>query len=216
MLLGCAGALFVPAAPAAELPRAVSFATADGGTVVADLYGADGRDAVVLAHGAAFDKASWRPLATELVGRGFQVLAIDFRGYGQSQPGTKPDGLYEDVLGAVRDLRRRGAPRVLVVGASMGGAAAARAASEAAACEIDRLVLLAPAPVAEPERIKGPTLFIASEHEPGLARVREQFARAPEPKRLVLLPGAAHAQHVLATDQAERLTATIAEFLSER
>ena len=31
---------------------------ADGGTVVADFYAATGPDAVVLAHGAAFDRAS--------------------------------------------------------------------------------------------------------------------------------------------------------------
>jgi hypothetical protein len=36
--------------------REVCFRTADGGTVVADLYAASGSDAVVLAHGAAFDK----------------------------------------------------------------------------------------------------------------------------------------------------------------
>jgi hypothetical protein len=41
--------------------REVSFPTADGGTVVADLYTARCSDAVVLAHGATFDKASWPP-----------------------------------------------------------------------------------------------------------------------------------------------------------
>jgi hypothetical protein len=41
----------------------VRFRTADGGTVVADLYAAGRSDGVVLAHGAAFDKASWTPLA---------------------------------------------------------------------------------------------------------------------------------------------------------
>jgi pimeloyl-ACP methyl ester carboxylesterase len=50
--------------------------------VVADLYAASGSDAVVLAHGAAFDKASWAPFVSWLAGRGHQMLAIDFRGYG--------------------------------------------------------------------------------------------------------------------------------------
>lgn len=36
-------------------------------------------DAVVPAHGAAFDKTSWASFASWLAGRGHQVLAIDFR-----------------------------------------------------------------------------------------------------------------------------------------
>jgi pimeloyl-ACP methyl ester carboxylesterase len=65
----------------ASRSKEVSFGTADGGTVFADLYAASSPDAVVLAHGAAFDKASWAPLATWLAARGHQVLAVDFRGY---------------------------------------------------------------------------------------------------------------------------------------
>jgi pimeloyl-ACP methyl ester carboxylesterase len=86
----------------------VSFSTSDGHTVVADLYAARVSDAVVLAHGAAFDKASWAPFATWLAGRGHQVLAIDFRGYGRSTPGTDSRALFEDVLAAVRYLHGRG------------------------------------------------------------------------------------------------------------
>jgi len=36
----------------------------------------------------------------------------------------------------------------------------------------------------------------------------------PEPKRLVLLPGTAHPQHIFATEQGERLTVTVTDFLS--
>jgi hypothetical protein len=49
-----------------------------------------------------------------------------------------------------------------------------------------------------------------------VAQIREQYRRAPEPKRLVLLPGTAHGQHIFATDQAERLRTTVAEFLEQR
>jgi predicted alpha/beta hydrolase len=54
--------------------REVLFPTADGGTVVADFHAASGSDAVVLAHGAAFDKASWASFASWLADRGHQVL----------------------------------------------------------------------------------------------------------------------------------------------
>ena len=117
--------LLASAGLAAEPPRPASFATADGGTVFADVYGNAGHEGVVLAHGAAFSKESWRSLAEQLAAKGFRVLAIDFRGWGKSTGGAAKDALFEDVLAAVRYLRRGGAARVSVVGASMGGGAAA-------------------------------------------------------------------------------------------
>jgi pimeloyl-ACP methyl ester carboxylesterase len=79
--------------------------------------------------------------------------------------------------------------------------------------EIDRLILLSSVPIADPERLRGPVLFIGSQDEPNVAQVAEQYRRAPEPKRLVLLPGSAHAQQILATEEAERLRTTVAAFL---
>jgi pimeloyl-ACP methyl ester carboxylesterase len=215
-LLGAIAIVIVACGSPSSPSREVSFSTSDGHTVVADLYAARVSDAVVLAHGAAFDKASWAPFATWLAGRGHQVLAIDFRGYGRSTPGTDSRALFEDVLAAVRYLHGRGVTRVAVLGASMGGGAAAEAAVRAAHDEIDRVILLSAVPIANPEHLQGPVLFIASEQEPMVAQVTEQYRRAPEPKRLVLLPGAAHAQHIFATEQAERLRTTVAEFLEQR
>ena len=204
----------VSAAFAGERPRLVSFETADGGTVFADAYGEGAREGVVLAHGAAFERGSWRPFAEQVAAKGFRVLAIDFRGWGKSTAGSAKDARFEDVLAAVRDLRRGGAARVSVVGASMGGGAAAEAAVRAAPGEIDRLVLLSPAPVGAPERVSGDKLVVASEHEAALEPIKALYQKLPEPKRLVLLPGTAHAQHIFDTDQSGRLTATVIEFLS--
>jgi pimeloyl-ACP methyl ester carboxylesterase len=142
------------------------------------------------------------------------VLAIDFRGYGASTAGREGQALYQDVLAAVRYLRGRGATSVAVVGASMGGGAAGRAAVEAQAGEIDRLLLLSPVSIPHPDGMHaGRFLYIASRDEPMAASVREQFARAPEPKRLELLEGSAHAQHIFPTRQGPKLTALIAAFL---
>jgi hypothetical protein len=78
------------------------------------------------------------------------------------------------------------------------------------------VILLSPVPIADPEHLRSPVLFIASEQEPMAAEVTEQYRRAPEPKQLVLLPGTAHGQHIFATDQAERLRTTVAEFLEQQ
>ena len=66
--------------------KEVSFETSDGGTIYANLYG-EGSHAVVLAHGAVFNKESWYPLAMAMKEKGLQVLAIDFRGFGKSGGG---------------------------------------------------------------------------------------------------------------------------------
>lgn len=197
-------------------PQTISFETADGARIAADIYG-KGPDAVVLAHGAAFNKESWQSLAETLSARGHRVMAIDFRGYGGSTLGREDKALYQDVLAAVRFLRASGATTVSVVGASMGGGASARAAVAAKPGEVDRLFLLSPVAIETPEAMKaGRLLYLASRDEPLAPSIQQQYERAPEPKRLVLLDGNAHAQNIFKTNQAARLTALIVEFLDKR
>lgn len=197
----------------AGLTREVSFATSDGGRVFANLRG-DGEHAVVLAHGAIFNKESWSELSEVLVANGLRVLAIDFRGYGKSTAGTDRTGLHLDVLAAVRYLHDQGVRRVSVLGGSMGGGAAAHAAAESKKGEIDHLILLAHAPIRQSRDLKGKKLFIVSEGD-GLRRsVGQQYESAPQPKKLVVLPGSAHAQHIFRTDHADKLTALIVDTLT--
>jgi pimeloyl-ACP methyl ester carboxylesterase len=211
-------------APAAAR-ESVSFPTQDGGTIHADLYGTGDR-AVVLTHGGRFDKESWTPQAEILAAAGFRVLALDFRGYGRSTgPGQEdPLGapLHLDVLAGIRYLQANGARTVSLVGGSMGGRAAADASMETQPGEIDALVLLAASSSTNPERMTGRKLFIVADGDttaggtPRLVGIRDQFAKAPEPKELLVLAGAAHAQYLFETDQGYRLLADILRFLSPR
>jgi pimeloyl-ACP methyl ester carboxylesterase len=211
-----------PRQVAAEPPEQVSIPTQDGGLICGNLYGRGNRG-VVLAHGGRFNKESWEEQARVLVKAGFRVLAIDFRGYGQSKgPGQAAPlsaPLHFDVLAAVRYLRKTGAKTVSVVGASMGGGAAADASMEAPG-EIDRLVLLAGWGNGPPEKIRGRKLYIVARDDansagPRLPKIREQYEKAPDPKTLVILDGSAHAQFLFQTDQGERLMREILQFLSE-
>ena len=186
-------------ASAAAVQTSVSFPTEDGGVIYADLYGT-GDQAVVLAHGARFNKESWSDQARILESHGFRVLAIDFRGYGKSRgPGDSHPmnaPLELDVLAAIRYLHQTGAKRVSVVGASMGAGAAGDASIASRPGEIDRLVLLAGVPSASADQLKSPTLFIVTRDDssgdgPRLPRIQEQYNRAPEPKKLVILDGGA-------------------------
>jgi hypothetical protein len=81
-------------------------------------------------------------------------------------------------------------------------------------------VLLAHSPFEQPERLGGRKLFIvAAEDRVGSGRlrlheIRSQYDRAPEPKQLVVLPGAAHAQFLFLTPHGETLYAEIFGFLA--
>ena len=203
-------------APASE---EVSFPTQDGGIAFADLYGTGPR-AVVLAHGARFDKASWKDQADQIAKAGFRVAAVEFRGYGKSKSGPKSqspgDELYLDILAAVDYLRGHGANSVAVIGASMGGGAAANAVVRGGPGAIDRLILLAPVPIEHPESLVGPKLYIVAEGDSLAPRVREQYAKAPQPKQLIVLTGSAHAQNLFTTGQSERLMSEIVHFLNKQ
>jgi pimeloyl-ACP methyl ester carboxylesterase len=215
-------ALLLAASAAAQ--TTVSFPTDDGGLVYADVYG-DNVRAVVLAHGGQFNKESWKKQAEALVAAKFRVLALDFRGYGKSKgPGdadSMDSPLYKDVLAAVRYLRKTGAKSVSVVGASMGGWAAGDASIASQPGEIDRLVFLGSAPSGPADKLKCPSLFIVAHDDtsgdgPRLPGIREQFKKAPEPKKLIILKGSAHAQFLFQTDQADRVMREILRFLAAK
>ena len=194
----------------------VEYLTADGGRVVANLYG-NGSHAVLLAHGGIFDKESWHELAERLATEGLTALAIDFRGYGRSRAGSGGRGaLHEDVLAGIRFLAARGAGQVSVLGASMGGGAVAEAAANAVDGEIEHLILLAAVPYGEPERMIGAKLFVVSEGDSFRRSVEEQFRRAAGPKRLEILPGNAHAQHIFRTAAGSALTELIVAELTQQ
>jgi pimeloyl-ACP methyl ester carboxylesterase len=208
------------ASGAAHAQQAISFPTSDGGLIHADVYGAGAR-AIVLAHGGRLDKGSWREQAGVLVAAGYRVLAFDFRGIGQSRgpgqsdPDTAP--LRLDVLAAIDYLRRSGATSVDVIGASMGGSAAADAVIASPPGLVRRLVLGA-APDGPAGQLKCPTLFIvarddANDDGPRLPGIRAKFAQAPQPKRLVIVDGSAHAQFLFRTDQGARVLKEIMDFL---
>ena len=210
-------AAWPPASAGAQV--SVAMATRDSGVVAADEYGI-GTHAVLLVHGGRLDRHSWGPQARALAEAGLRVLAVDMRGSGATQPGhAGPDSLQLDVLGAIEYLRRTGATRLTLVGASLGGWAAAEAAV-AASPPVDGLVLLAHAAIDRPERLRTRTLFLVARGDtrgggsiPRYREIREQYRRARGTKTFVVLEGAAHAQQLFATDQGPRVMAEILRFV---
>jgi len=203
------------------VPEHVSIPTQDGGLIYADLYGRGDRG-ILLAHGGRFNKESWKQQAQVLAKAGFRVLAIDFRGYGESRGPGQADifsaPLHLDVLAGVHYLRKMGAKSVFAIGGSLGGGAAADA-TIAEPGQIDRLVLLGATPQGPPEKLTVRKLYIMTRDDtsgdgPRLPGLRAHFEKAPDPKELIILEGSAHAQFIFGTDQGERVMQEILRFLS--
>jgi dienelactone hydrolase len=145
--------------------------------------------------------------------------ATEVEGPGDADPLSAPLG--HDVLAAVRWLKGDGAKHVSAVGASMGGGGVpepprSRPARSSAWCSSPPG--RSAAPVAE---APGPQALHCRARRPrrngacGSARIRDAFERTPEPKRLILLDGSAHAQFLFDTDQGDRLLREIEKFLTE-
>ncbi len=195
--------------------QSVSFTTDDGAKIFANYY-PSGKHAVILAHGAIFNKESWEELSSELSRNNLSVLAIDFRGYGQSTIGSGPSGMYLDILGAINFLNKQpDITSISVLGASMGGGAAAKASTHSKKGDINKLILLSPMPIANPEQLKGNILYIVSKKESIAKTIKNQFNKTPDPKKFVEIEGSAHAQHIFKTNQAKNLTKIIIDFLKE-
>ena len=203
--------------------RLVSFSLPDGtAQIQADVYG-HGERAVILAHGGRFNKESWKKQAEILANSGFLTLAIRFRGDKFNADGSpsaegSTDDNAADVLAAVSYLRGIGAKSISAVGASLGGDAVGEANARSAPGTFARSVFLGSDGGDEPEKLTGRKLFIVAREDRNGSRlpgIEAHYIRAREPKKLVILDGAAHAQVLFETDEGPRLLKEILRFLAE-
>lgn len=157
---------------------------------------------VVLAHGAAFDAASWTEQAVAIAEQGATVVAVE-------------DISPEAIAAAVELLRDDGIDRVALVGGSAGADAILRLAAEQPDLP-DQLVLLSPNTVVEGLGSE-PKLFVASEGEPGADLSRQLAETAPGDDNVVLVVGgSAHAQNLFDSPQGSDVLEAVLERLSAR
>ena len=101
---------------------------------------------IVICHGLAHDKRSGVRFVQYLLREGYTLLAIDFRNHGDSEGDVTTYGYFEkrDLHAAIQYLRKTfgSAPRIGVLGASMGASIALQAAAETD--ELSALVLDSP------------------------------------------------------------------------
>lgn len=209
--------------------EAISFASTDGVRLEGRLFG-DGSTAIVLSHMRPADQRSWFDLAARLADAGYLVLTYNFRGYcpggpdgGCSEGETDVGALWQDVLGAIGFVRSRGAGRVALIGASMGGTASLVAASEEGANVDVVITLSAPASidglVVDRDvlaRVPAAKLFVAGVGDaPYAADAEALFSIAPQPKRVEILPSDDHGTDLLSGGQGEVVRRLIESYLAQ-
>ena len=90
---------------------------------------ATAKGTVLHLHGNAANVSNHLPLVSWLPARGYNVLMIDYRGFGRSDGKPSLDGIVDDAAAALAYLRTRSdvdATRLIVFGQSIGGATALR------------------------------------------------------------------------------------------
>jgi dienelactone hydrolase len=194
-------------------------------SIQADLYGI-GQKGIVLAHGGRFGKESWAPQAQVLAQKGFTVLAVQFRGDKKNADGsTSAEGAYEDnaadVLAAVRYLHSKGMRSVSAIGGSLGGDAVGDADAQSNPGDFDRVVFLGSEGGSHPEKLKGRKLYLVARDDtsgdgPRLPGIEAHYERAPQPKKLVIVEGSAHAQFLFGTNEGPRVLNEIVKFITQR
>jgi uncharacterized protein len=89
----------------------------------------EAKGTVLHLHGNAANVSNHLPLVAWLPARGYQVLMLDYRGFGRSEGRPTLDGIVTDALAALDYLRTRpdvDSSRLIVFGQSIGGATALR------------------------------------------------------------------------------------------
>jgi alpha-beta hydrolase superfamily lysophospholipase len=177
--------------------------TSDGLRLYA-IEAGSGSVAVVLVHESPADVCGWVPFIPSLVAAHLRVLAVDLRGFGDSQTPKGQKALYaydRDLRAAIAHERAGGAKRVFLLGASFGGAAVLNFAPRLDADGVISLSGETSLPnealngLATAPRLDKPLLIVGSRHDHWLpvGQARALIRRAGSPdKQLALYPGAFH------------------------
>jgi hypothetical protein len=119
----------------------------------------------------------------------------------------------EDVVAAIEFLETQGVTDVTLLGASIGGGAVQQAVDRLEADRIDRVILLATATGHALTNPDMPKLFIHARQDFFVGRSIQSFEKAVEPKTLVELPGALHAQDLLQGQDGKFVEQLIVSFI---
>ncbi|MEQ8143990.1 alpha/beta hydrolase [Streptomyces sp. OP7] len=104
--------------------KVTTLTTSDGVHLSALVLG-EGPDGVLLDHEQGYNICSFVDIGRELAQRGYHVVIPEYRNHGASEESADNEHIDRDARAGLAELRRVGATRVFLAGASCGGTTAA-------------------------------------------------------------------------------------------
>jgi fermentation-respiration switch protein FrsA (DUF1100 family) len=225
--------IFLPPPPTYhDTAEIVKIPTADGPRIAARyVANPEARYTLLYSHGNAEDLGVVRPIMPVLRQLGFAVLAYDYRGYGTSEGSPSERHAYGDIEAAYQHLTRELAvapDRIIAYGRSVGAGAAVDLASRrhlggliVESGFVTALRVMTSLPLFPFDKFRNidkighvgcPVLIMHGEADEivPLWHGQRLFQVAPEPKRLLVMPGAHHNDFMWVA--AERYAQALREF----
>jgi len=175
--------------------QAVSFAAADGVSLRGALLG-EGTRAVILSNEGDNVSSAWLAVAQRLASQGYLVLTYDYRE--PTSPDHQSSQSLLDLQGAIAFLRAHHVSALTLMGSSLGGLIALKAAILA---RVDAVVAISSPSEFEDVHLsdselgglKAPKLFVISDaNEPFTSDTQHMFDVTPAPKDIRTYPGRIH------------------------
>jgi esterase/lipase len=198
----------------------VTFVTADGATVNGELYGS-GETAVIFSVMGECTPG-WQEFAQLVATQGYLALTYQWRGCrANSVDDILIRKFLEDARAAIAFAREKGAEKIILAGASLGGCASAKLAVESQASGL--IVLASPTSIPQWDfeiqaadlNTEIPKLFITAENDDTVPAeaTRALYDLAAEPKDWQTYPGSAHGTNLFETENKSDLELRILEFI---
>ncbi|MBV9229620.1 MAG: alpha/beta fold hydrolase [Chloroflexi bacterium] len=199
----------------------ISFTTSDHVKLLGLLYG-QGKTMIICSHMSQSTLADWREsgIPERLAALGYQVLLYNFRGNGGSDGNPDPTTLNVDLTAAVNFSHQRGATKIVLMGASMGGTASLNVATNQKVAAV--ISLSGPQAFgvnvtdADLKKMTVPKLFIASQDdEPYVSDAKHMDAISANPKEMYIYPGENHGTDILGGSNGDDPALRILHFIQQ-
>jgi dienelactone hydrolase len=202
------------------VPRKDVTFSADGKTEIKGwLYGS-GTTAFVASHQVRQSKTDWNTSAPWLAAKGYMFLAFTHEDYDPGAWGRDLDKLSNELLAGIKFVKEQGAKKIILIGASMGGAVVMRTAAKT---EIAGYITLSgsydhydfdPEAASTKATLNSPAgkLFVNTEGDAGAASTKQAYDEAKEPKELKIYSGGTHGVRMFDTDFRQDLIDRILAF----
>lgn len=206
-----------------ELPKLVRFLTEDGKEISGYEFGS-GEIGIVLAHMRGRGQSSWFEFARHASELGYKVLTFDFRGYGNST-GKQDTRMDRDLKAAIAYIRKEeegvktGVEKVVIIGASMGGAAGIYVADQE---NVDGVAVLSPPTtygrinaLEAAVSMNTALLIVVAENDPPYNKYANQFRSTAPTTQFIEIAGSQHGTNLFA-EQPEQLYEQLLAFVYAR